>query len=338
MIKQIYLDKELTQPIGGWFSDLYITGFMLEKFNIPDRKFTFAILTPDIPSTALAISLGLIWNNIFKNLTSLKQDTEIPPFDKFLSSLSPNDEVYYNEDFLRKNIDSISKGKKGLKKRIFFVSKNEVEIPGDNTSKHRLYKFRLEDGKKRPVDISWDYNRVKKLIAPRKVSDVSIFIENFFIDRQLHKHFANLKQFIYIIGHKFKFKEIADQFIHIQNTNMGTNHISVKGQLKEFLRITEDDNDSDSITTLKSDVSKAKIDFNNVSSRPFTVFMGSNSFMKHGSQRNIKNRIVILGTKDAQLNDAIGYLNNDYTTTEVFKENSKSIRDINKNFPAMFFQ
>ena len=47
---------------------------------------------------------------------------------------------------------------------------------------------------------------------------------------------------------------------------------------------------------------------------------------------------MILGTKDAQLNDAIGYLNNDYTTTEVFKENSKKIRDMNKNFPAMFFQ
>ena len=46
---------------------------------------------------------------------------------------------------------------------------------------------------------------------------------------------------------------------------------------------------------------------------------------------------MILGTKDAQLNDAIGYLNNDYTTTEVFKENSKT-SDINKNFPAMFFQ
>ena len=119
---------------------------------------------------------------------------------------------------------------------------------------------------------------------------------------------------------------------------MGTNHISVKGQLKEFLKISEDDEDFNSITTLKSDVSKSKIDFSNVSSRPFTIFMGSNSFMKHGSQRNIKNRIVILGTKDAQLNDAIGYLNNDYTTTEVFKENSKNIRDINKNFPAMFFQ
>lgn len=338
MIKQIFLDKDLSQPIGDWFSDLYITGFMLEKCNIPDRKFTFAILTPDIPSTALAISLGLIWNNIFKNLTSLKQDTEIPPFDKFLNSLSPNDEVYYNEDFLRNNIDSINKGKKGLKKRIFFISKDEVEIPGDNTPKHSLYKFRLEDGKKTPVDILWDYKRVKKIIAPRKVSDVSIFIENFFIDRQLHKHFANLKQFIYIIGHKSKFKEIADQFIHIQNTNMGTNHISVKGQLKEFLKISEDDDDFNSITTLKSDVSKSKIDFSNVSSRPFTIFMGSNSFMKHGSQRNIKNRIVILGTKDAQLNDAIGYLNNDYTTTEVFKENSKKIRDINKNFPGMFFQ
>ena len=120
MIKQIFLDKDLSQPIGDWFSDLYITGFMLEKCNISDRKFTFAILTPDIPSTALAISLGLIWNNIFKNLTSLKQATETPAFDKFLNSLSPNDEVYYNEDFLRKNIDSINKGKKGLKKRIFF--------------------------------------------------------------------------------------------------------------------------------------------------------------------------------------------------------------------------
>jgi hypothetical protein len=337
MIKQVYLNKELTQPIGDWFSDLYITGFMLEKCNISDRKFTFAILTPDISSTALAISLGLIWNNIFKNLKSLKQDTETPPFDKFLNSLSPNDEVYYNEDFLRKNIDSISKGKKGLKKRIFYVSKNEVEIPGDSTPKHSLYKFRLEDGKKSPVYISWDYKMVEKKIAPRKVSDVSIFIENFFIDRQLHKHFANLKQFIYIIGHKSKFKEIADQFIHIQNTNMGTNHYSVKGQLKEFLKISEDD-DLNSITTLKSDASKAKIDFNEVSSRPFTIFMGSNSFMKHGSQRNIKNRIVILGTKDAQLNDAIGYLNNEYTTTEVFKENSKSIKGINKNFPAMFFQ
>ena len=342
MIKQIYLNDELTEPIGDWFSDLYITGFQLEKCNLSNRKFTFAIICPDIPSATLAISLGLIWQNIYKNTN--QKDIEIKDnsiiFDEFLSSLAKGDEVFYDEDFYKKNFKIIQSGKKKLKRRIFFETKIDKNSKEFNyiQSKEDIYKFMVFDGKKTPHSIFLEYSKVKKMIASNSLSNLSTFVRNFFTNKSEQDNFNKLSNFIYILGHKAKFKELTTQSVYIQNTTQGTFHKSVKGSLGDFIKLSEDDDDINSIATLKSDLSQTKINFNEIGKRPFTIFMGANAFMKHGSQRNINNRIIILSTKDAQLQDAVDYLNNDYTTTEDFKESSEKIKSINKNFPAIFFQ
>ncbi len=325
MIKQIYLDKNLSSPIGDWFSDLYITGFQLEKCLLKDRNFTFAIVSPDIPSTAIAISLGLIWNNIFKkkkeeqNIISnnlVKMSTRSPYID-YLKSLNRGDELYL-------------KNNKNSKKRIFFDSCIKDDLHGPF-----LFKFHIYEGNKQYSNIL-PLKKIKQLISIRSKYVNNYFLENFFYDTHDQKNFSLLRNFIYILGEKSKFAKISESDVFIENTKMGTDNRSTKGRLGDFLRITEEDNNLDYISTIKSD--RVKINFEEVAKREFTIFLGSNSFIKHSTQRKIKNKIVILGTKDAQLHEAVNILNNNFITTEVFKENFEKIQRLERNFPALFYQ
>ena len=170
MIKQIYLDKNLSSPIGDWFSDLYITGFQLEKCLLKDRNFTFAIVSPDIPSTAIAISLGLIWNNIFKkkkeeqNIISnnlVKMSTRSPYID-YLKSLNRGDELYL-------------KNNKNSKKRIFFDSCIKDDLHGPF-----LFKFHIYEGNKQYSNIL-PLKKIKQLISIRSKYVNNYFFRKFFL-------------------------------------------------------------------------------------------------------------------------------------------------------------
>lgn len=319
MIKQIFLNQELSSPIGDWFSDLYIIGFQLEKCSSSNQNFTFAIVSPDVSSSAIAISLGLIWNNIFKKkVGENKVISKTSPYLDYMKSLDKGDELY------------LKNNKINPRKRIFFDSKIQDTLNGTF-----LFKFLVYEGKNKYQNIL-PLKEVKKLISIRSKFVTSYFLENFFFENEDQKNFSLLRDYIYILGEKKKFKQISESDIFIENTLMGKDYRSSRGKLADFLRISEDDFSIENITTIKSD--RSKINFEEVGKRKFTIFLGSNAFIKHGSQRKIKNKIVILGTKDAQLHEAVNILNNDYTTTEVFKANFEQIHRLDKNFPALFFQ
>ena len=203
--------------------------------------------------------MGLIWNNIFKkkkeeqNIISnnlVKMSTRSPYID-YLKSLNRGDELYL-------------KNNKNSKKRIFFDSCIKDDLHGPF-----LFKFHIYEGNKQYSNIL-PLKKIKQLISIRSKYVNNYFLENFFYDTHDQKNFSLLRNYIYILGEKSKFAKISESDVFIENTKMGTDNRSTKGRLGDFLRITEEDNNLDYISTIKSD--RVKINFEEVAKRIYNFF------------------------------------------------------------------